>query len=60
MGRDGVGGELGRVALGAGDRVSRLGDQRRGIGVEPQADLAAAPFYERREPVGEGLRLSRP
>jgi len=31
-----------------------LPEQLRRVGVEAEADLAAAPFDERRQPIGEG------
>ena len=48
VGDDRVGGSLGRIAGSAGVR-----GQRRGVGVEAEADLAAALGGERRQPVGE-------
>jgi hypothetical protein len=45
-------GDVTQVALGR-----RLGRQRAWIGIEPEADLAAALLDERRQPVGEGARL---
>jgi hypothetical protein len=45
-------------------RIARLRPrpgQLGGVGVEAEADLAAALLYERREPISEGTqRISRP
>jgi hypothetical protein len=52
---DGSGGEegdlalVGRLAFG----MDRAGPELGGVGIEPQADLAAALLDERRQPVGE-------
>jgi hypothetical protein len=60
MGHDRGGGLLSRTAA----RPARLGprtDQLGRVGVEPEADLAAALFYERREPIRKRLQyVSRP
>jgi hypothetical protein len=62
-----VGGDGGRGALsGRGIRIARLppGPGQFGrVGVEAEADLAAALVYKRRQPIGEVLQgacLSRP
>jgi hypothetical protein len=52
VGGDGAGGDFGRRALDRGTEV--LPGQLRRIGVETEADLAAALLDERRQPVCEG------
>jgi hypothetical protein len=51
VGDDGAGGDLGRCALDGGTQV--LAGQLRRVGVEAEADLTAALFDERRQPVCE-------
>jgi hypothetical protein len=52
--------QLGRRRLGIG-RARPLPGQLRRVGVEAEADLAAALLYERREPIGKASqRISRP
>jgi len=52
VGGDGTTGENRRIAVALGlDRDPR--QKLRGIGVEAEANLAAALFDERRQPVGE-------
>jgi hypothetical protein len=60
VGGDGGRGGIGGVAGLRGGTRPRS-DQVGGIGVEAEADLAAALFYERRKPIREGLQeaLSR-
>jgi hypothetical protein len=50
---DGGAGPLGRRPGGV--VLDELPRQRGGVGVEAEADLAAALLYERREPIREGL-----
>jgi hypothetical protein len=52
VGGDGAGGDFGRRALDGGAQV--LSGQLRRIGIEAEADLAAALVDERRQPVCEG------
>jgi hypothetical protein len=53
-------GKLGRQRPGAGRRLPLPGQPGR-IGVEAEADLAAALVYERRKPIGEQRQgISRP
>jgi hypothetical protein len=58
VGGDGAPRRLGGRGATVGlDRDPR--EKLRGIGIEPEADLTAALFDERRQPVGEiGQRLS--
>ena len=51
MGGDGAGGDFGRRALDRGTEI--LPGQLRRVGIEAEADLAAALVDERRQPVCE-------
>jgi hypothetical protein len=51
MSGDGTGGDFGRRALDRGTEI--LPGQLRRVRIETEADLAAALFYERRQPVRE-------
>jgi hypothetical protein len=54
VGRDGCRGQLGGGL--AGGQLDRVRGELPRVGVEPEADLAAALLYERREPIREGSR----
>jgi hypothetical protein len=54
------GGQLGGLGVSLARRRPLPGQLGR-VGVEAEADLAAALIYQRRQPIGEGLQeISRP